>query len=107
MFLVWGFFLKEVLSSIEGHSGCFHVLAIGQLYDFIHMWDIKLKGTNQTKKELIDTHNRMMVTRMEENVGENEEDKGDHICDGRGWWAHSRLYRYIIKLYTWNLYKCY
>lgn len=53
------------------------------------MENIKLKGTNQTKKELIGTHNRMVVTRMEEGVGENEEDKGDQICGDRrlslGW----------------------
>ena len=43
--------------------------------DFIHMWDIKLKATNeQTRKktqELTDTDNSMEVTRKK--VGEGEE----------------------------------
>lgn len=39
---------------------------------------------------------------------ENEEGKGNPICGderlGFRWWAHKRVYKYHVKLYTWNLY---
>ena len=46
------------------------------------MWDMKNKAINKQNSRLTDT-NSMVVTKGEEEMGENEEGKEDQIYDGR------------------------
>ena len=52
-------------------------------YDFTYMWNLKNK-TKQNKNKLIDTENRLLVTRREGGWGEGEMGEGDKMY-GDGW----------------------
>lgn len=78
------------------------------MYDFIHMWAIKQKATNEQqqknkyKSKLIDTDNSTGVTREARDWGENAEGKGGKMYGDRrrlgfGWWAYSRVDRCNVR----------
>ena len=66
--------------------------------DFTHLWDIKLKATNQqTRKtnKFKDTDNSMVVTRKKGGgvlKGEGTQIYGDRRGFDLGWWAHNTIY---------------
>ena len=67
---------------MEGHFGCFYVLATVN-DNFTQMWDVKLKATSEqtrhtNEQKLIDTDNSMVVARGK-GCGSGKEENGPSI----------------------------